>query len=471
MTSDPGPFESDRPWTDPITSALRELATEIAPLSGGQVADYIPELSKADPSLFGLALVSRDGYVYATGDAEVPFTVQSISKPFVLALALSDLGWEGVAARVGTEPSGEAFNAISLEEGTGRPANPMVNAGAIVTTSAVLAASPEERFERIRRCLSEFAGHELAVDEAAFASERHTGDRNRALAYLMRNAGSLAGEVDDVLDVYFRQCSLLVDTTDLAVMAATLANGGTNPVSGRVIVDRAVCAGVLTIMATCGMYDYSGEWLLKVGLPAKSGVSGGLVAASPGQFGIGMFSPRIDELGNSVRAVAASEAISERFGLHLLRVPNRPAHPIYLSTTAAWQRSTRPRPEADVATLDRTGDRIAIKGLQGDIEFLEAESVVRALADLPAERTSRWLVLDLHRVTRLQPVAANILRALVFELADHGVVLALADDENRVTVDAAAVPFSSLDEALAWCEDALLAEQDALAEAGGDAHT
>ena len=269
-------------WRDPIVRALEEIREELAAVPGGEVATYIPQLSAADPSWFGLALTSLEGHCYAAGDADVAFTVQSVSKPFVLALALRDLGPEAVADRVGAEPSGEAFNAISLEPGSGRPENPMVNAGAIVTSSLVPATGPEERFERIRACLSAFAGRALEVDDAVFASERATGDRNRALAYLMRNAGSLTGDIDDVLDVYFRQCSLLVTAADLATMAATLANGGVNPVTGEEVVDRSVTAHVLTVMATCGMYDYAGEWLLRVGLPAKSGVSGRSVASGAG---------------------------------------------------------------------------------------------------------------------------------------------------------------------------------------------
>jgi glutaminase len=356
-------------WRDPIVQALERIRDELQRESGGSVADYIPQLSVADPSCFGLALASLEGHVYRAGDADVAFTIQSVSKPFVLALALSDLGPDAVAARVGAEPSGEAFNAISLEPGTGRPANPMVNAGAIVTSSLVAPDGAAGRFERIRRDLSAFAGRELEVDEAVFESERATGDRNRALAYLMRNAGSLPGDLDEILDVYFRQCSLLVTAADLAVMAATLANGGTNPVTGIPVADRDVTAHVLTIMATCGMYDYAGEWLLRVGLPAKSGVSGGLVAASPGQFGIGLFSPPIDELGNTVRGVAASETISARFGLHLLRVPNRPARPVYLSTDGRRMHSTRTRRLAERSALAGAASAIAIRGIGGDLEF------------------------------------------------------------------------------------------------------
>jgi glutaminase len=223
-----------------------------------------------------------------------------VSKPFVHALALAELGLEEVLRHVGAEPSGEAFNAISLERGSGRPLNPMINAGAIVTTS-LLATDSGPGFERILAGLSGFAGRRLDIDEATFGSERETGDRNRALGYLMRAAGSLRSPVEPIVDAYFRQCSVLVTAADLAVMAATLANGGVNVKTGARVVGPAEAAQAVTVMATCGMYDYSGEWLLRAGLPAKSGVSGALLAVSPGQFGIGLFSPRVDAGGHSVR--------------------------------------------------------------------------------------------------------------------------------------------------------------------------
>jgi glutaminase len=446
------------PWRDPIAGALEEIRAELAGDDRGQVATYIPQLSAADPRWFGMALVSLDGSVYPVGDAEVPFTIQSVSKPFVLALALSDLGATAVAARVGSEPSGEAFNAIRLEPGTGRPPNPMVNAGAIVTSSLVAAADHQQRFERIRRFLSEFAGRPLEVDDTVFESERVTGDRNRALGYLMRNAGSLEGEIDQVLDVYFRQCSLLVTTVDLAVMAATLANGGVNPVTGATVVDREITAHVLTIMATCGMYDYAGEWLLRVGLPAKSGVSGGLVAASPGQFGIGLFSPPIDELGNTVRGVRASEIISDRFGLHMMRVPSRPARPVYLSTTGAQLHSSRMRRRAEQEALSASADSIAVRGIGGDIEFAEAEILVRSMAEQAGGGGARRSVIDLHRVTRIHPAAAQILHGVVAEILGRGMVVAVADPDGRLDPALPVERCATLDRALEWCEDSLLSE-------------
>lgn len=390
---------------DPVAGLLADLHRRLAPLDAGEVASYIPALAAADPRAFGIALSTLDGRVEAAGDADVAFTIQSISKPFVYGLALADLGPEAVLAQVGVEPSGEPFNAISLEPGTGRPANPMINAGAILTTSLLVADTPEARWSRVLDGLSAFAGRRLEVDEGVFRSEDETGDRNRALAWLMRGAGSLEAEVEASVRTYFRQCAVLVTARDLAVMAATLANGGVNPVSGVSVVSEDVATRVLTVMATCGMYDGSGEWLVRVGLPAKSGVAGGLLAVMPAQVGIGCFSPPLDAQGNSVRGVAACTQLSERYGLHLMRVPGRTT-PLYRATTAA-------------------GGAVLVRGLHGDIGFAAAE---RAARSLPADRAGvRWLVLDLGPVGTLHPAGEALLGAVIEALAGEGIGTVIAD--------------------------------------------
>ncbi len=396
---------------DPIGAMLEGIRSEFIHDHRGEVADYIPQLSTADPRAFGLALVGVAGSVYEAGEARAPFTIQSISKPFVYALALADVGVEGVLARVGVEPSGEAFNAISLEPGTGRPANPMVNAGAILTTSLIHGASPVERFERIRDVLSRCAGRDLDVDEQVYASESRTGDRNRALAYLMHHAGSLTTDVEDAVDVYFRQCAVLVSAVDLAVMAATLANGGVNPCTGEVVMDAPTTEQVLTVMATCGMYDFSGEWLVRVGLPAKSGVSGGLVAVSPSQFGIGLHSPPLDERGNSVRAVEASTAISERFSLHLMHQVKRSAPSLI--------------PVAG-------GSDVGVLSMQGYLEFAVAEQALLAVSARASDASlPNALVIDLDHVTRCHPIAAVLLDRIIEEISGWGVTVVTVDKAGR----------------------------------------
>ncbi len=449
---------------DPITAALNELHASLASDSSGTLASYIPQLAEVDPGQFGLALATLDGRRYQAGDAAVPFTLQSVSKPFVYALALADLGLEEVLSRVGAEPSGEAFNAISLEPGSGRPSNPMVNAGAILTTSLVRGDGPAARFERIRELLSAFAGRPLDMDEKVFASELETGDRNRALAYLMRNAGSLRCDVDEAIDVYFRQCALLATAADVAVMAATLANGGINPCTKATVVSQSIAEHVLAVMASCGMYDYAGEWLLRVGLPAKSGVSGGLVAVSPGQFGIGLFSPPLDARGNSVRAVAASRVLAERFQLHLMHHPGRSAPVIAHAGSAVTTRSGRLRRRKERDVLHAHGGDIDLRSLQGDIEFAAAEVILQSLSAVPAARpgSARWLVLDVQGISRLHPVAARMLDAAVLELGTRGIVVVVGDGHRRGLLPHATVELPSPEEALEWCEDALLDRHGAL---------
>ena len=278
------------------------------------MADYIPELKKAKPHYFGISLTTIDGYVYEVGDSAVPFTIQSISKPFVFALALQTLGADRVEAVIGVEPSGDTFNSIRLRSDN-RPYNPMVNAGAIACSALLHKSRGNEAFPCILDALSRFAGRKLSVDEVVFASERETGDRNRAIAYLLRNYAVVEG---DVGAIDFRQCSVLVTARDLAVMAATLANNGVNPLTGEQVMNPYVVARTLSIMTSSGMYDYAGEWIYRVGMPAKSGVGGGIVAALPAQLGLGTFSPSLDEHGNSVRGIKICEALSTHFGLHML---------------------------------------------------------------------------------------------------------------------------------------------------------
>ena len=332
----------------PIDDFLIDLHERVSGIVGGKVADYIPQLGKADPAIFGIALATVDGEIYATGDADHLFTIQSISKPFVYGMALEDLGRDGVLERVGVEPSGEAFNAIVLDEVSNRPFNPMINSGAIATTGLIAGASQVERLHRVISTLSAFAGRDLQVDSATFFSERATGDRNRAIAHLMRSSGMLPdGDIDEMLELYFQQCSVLVTCRDLAVMAATLANGGTNPVTGVRAIEQRYVKDVLSLMLSCGMYDYSGEWAYRVGVPAKSGVSGGIAAVLPGQAGLAVYSPPLDPKGNSLRGVKVFEELSTRFSLHFMEVlfhNNTIGHAIERAAAGDTFPTTRPGP-------------------------------------------------------------------------------------------------------------------------------
>ena len=360
----------------PVVRAFDDILAQVRSMDlGGAVADYIPELANADPEAFAISAATVSGQSYGAGDATTPFTIQSISKPFVYALALAELGVDRVSESVGVEPSGEAFNAISFDD-RGRPANPLINAGAVVITSLIGARDADERFDRIRDGLSEFAGHYLELDETVYRSEADNGDRNRALATLARSFGVLGSTVEDAVDPYFRQCSLLVDSTDLAVMGATLANNGVNPVTGRRVVDDAIARNTLSIMASCGMYDRSGHWILTVGMPAKSGVGGGIVAVTPGQYGIGVFSPPLDAHGNSSRGVEALRLLSDAFGLHMFNHPNQVAPIESISTD----------PEASVVTVR----------VRGVIDFVAAELIIYESITAVKSASARYAGARLH---------------------------------------------------------------------------
>ena len=306
-----------RAVASPLRAFLRDLHVKYQGLRDGAVADYIPELTKADPDWFGVCLVTVDGQRFEFGDAEQLFTIQSISKPFVYGMALEAHGREKTLTKIGVEPSGDAFNSIELEARTHRPHNPMINAGAITAASLVPGEGPAERLNHMLDVFGRYVGHEVGVDMAVFTSERATGHRNRAIAHLMRNFDIIDERLEESLDLYFKQCSILVNCQDLAMMAATLANGGVNPISGARAIAPEYVRDLLSLMYTCGMYDFAGEWAYRIGLPAKSGVGGGIIAVVPGQAGIGVFSPPLDERGNSVRGIRVFEELSQRFGLHI----------------------------------------------------------------------------------------------------------------------------------------------------------
>jgi glutaminase len=302
----------------PIREVLRELHAKHAVNDAGKVADYIPELARADRNWFGISIATTDGQVFEVGDCKQLFTVQSISKAIVYGLALEDHGLEHVLSKVGVEPTGEAFNAIVLDEESNRPFNPMVNAGAIATADLIEGKDYPERVSRLLAFFGRFCGREVYVDNTVFMSERVTGHRNRAIAHLMRNFGMVGDRMEESLELYFQQCSILVTGHDLAIMGATLANGGVNPITGERAIQQKHVKYLLGVMLSCGMYDYAGEWAFRVGIPAKSGVGGGILGVVPGQFGIGVFSPPLAAKGNSVRGVATCRDLADRFGLHCL---------------------------------------------------------------------------------------------------------------------------------------------------------
>lgn len=410
---------------------LDRIRAEQIELRDGALASYIPELSTVDPESFGLSLSTSDGYVYESGDTAVEFTIQSVSKPFTYALALDLIGQDAVDAKIGVEPSGEAFNEISVDNVTKTPKNAMINAGAIAAVSLVPGAGADERFDRILEFYSACAGRRLHVDMDVYGSEKATGNRNRAIAYMLASFGVLDGDPDEVLDVYFRQCSVRVTSTDLARMATTLARGGCNPMTGRRVIGAKVVRRTLSVMVTCGMYDATGDWVSAVGMPAKSGVGGGIVAVLPGQLGIGVYSPRLDARDNSVRGVEVCRNLSSQLGLHFLSVTRESS-----STLRA---------------VFEVSPGVRVYEVHGDLLFAGAEQVLRT-----AERdrdSYDVAVLDVTRVDDINDAARAMLTGMRAHLAAAGKEAYLVDPDGRVVPadrrdEYDAIVFRSLEQAV-----------------------
>jgi glutaminase len=450
----------------PLTRHLHALHARFQPLSTGAVATYIPELARADPAWFGICLATADGHVYEVGDTRRGFTIQSISKPFVYGLALEDRGKQAVLERIGVEPTGEAFNEISLESRSGRPRNPMINAGAIAATSLVAGSSTEERWARILRLFSMYAGRPLELDDRVYRSERDTGHRNRAIGHMLRNAGIIDRDPEPDLDLYFRQCSIEIDCRDLALLGATLATGGTHPVTRERVLRPSNVDEVLSVMITCGMYDYAGEWVYRVGMPAKSGVGGGILAVLPGQLAIGVFSPPLDERGNSVRGVAVCEALSDELGLHFLRAPRAALSALRGRYDVRELASKRVRFDAEREVLAAHGDEAVVYQLQGELGLAGVEAAIRRVVQDPPK--VQRCALDLSRVSAVDPAAASLLlelhaslaacgRTLAFVgMAGHARLLRQLEEACARDAELPRVVFEDLDAALEWCEQGIL---------------
>ncbi|MEX0325853.1 MAG: glutaminase A [Puniceicoccaceae bacterium] len=453
-------------------NSIRHLIEEIHEnhrhLYEGEIADYIPELTRADPDWFGIAVTTVDGRQYLVGDTAIEFTIQSVSKPFIYGLALDEIGPEAVRRKIDVEPSGEAFNSISLKPTTGQPMNPMINAGAIAATGMIPASSAEERFAFILQRFSDLAGCQLTLDDSVYRSESETGFRNRAIGNLMRNFDILEGEVDPILEAYFMQCAILVDSKSLSVMGATLANGGVNPLTGERVLSRASVEKVISVMSTCGMYDYSGNWAFEVGIPAKSGVGGGIIGVLPGQLSVAVFSPLLDPNFNSVRGIAAFRDLSKSFGLHLFNRPSLTDYVIRRSYTLAEFQSSRFRPKEAHEILQKEGGRVRIFELQGDLYFGALERLIHAY--LQNFDNMERAVIDLTRIGSIDEAT----RKIVFRFAKQGfekgkrIVLVdpggiFTEDERRSLVPMAFV-YNDCDEALEDAEENLLAQFGARAE-------
>lgn len=397
----------------PIPYYLNQIMDQVRPNTEGAVADYIPELARANPDRLGVALVTNTGNLYTAGDADVRFSIQSISKPFVYALALQELGLDAVKEVVGLEPSGEAFNELSLNKDDNRPVNPLINAGAIAVNQLIngVDSTVEDRVERVREFMSRLAGRDLEPDATVSGSEMDHADRNLSLAHMLRSYDIIQDDAHDAVYTYTQQCSLSVDVRDLAVMSATLSNGGRQPVTGEKILDADVCRLTLAVMSSCGMYDGAGRWMAEVGIPAKSGVSGGLLGTLPGQLGVATYSPRLNKEGNSVRGVDAFRAFSQDMGLHLMSTDNRfGAHPI--------------------REVESDGHRAVVR-LQGHINFTAAEAVLAALEELDLQ--CEQVLVDISQVSGLHKVGRRMIKEGLRRFREEGRDIGILDPEETMS--------------------------------------
>ncbi|WP_028280975.1 glutaminase A [Arthrobacter sp. H5] len=443
----------------PIQRYLQKIHREISDLKDGKPYSTIPAMANVDPNHFGICLTTVDGYIYEVGDTRDEFSIQSISKPFTYGLALADLGLEAVDEKVDVEPSGDSFNEISLAEGTGRPSNAMINAGALTATSLIKGSGGNSPFKRILNTYSAFAGRQLSVNDEIFESELKHGHRNRALAYLLRSFNIIEDDPSPVIENYFRQCSVLVNCLDLSIMAATLANSGRNPLTDKQVMAIGPIERMLSVMTTCGMYDDAGAWISTVGMPAKSGVGGGTIAVLPGQVGLAVYSPPLDEHGSSVRGMAASQRLSQDMELHFVRAARTGKSAIRSSYDITASPSGIRRNDESMDILRDHGHRARVIELNGDLLFAGAESMVRELSAL--EETVELIILDLRRVDEVAEVSLRLLAEVREELQDEGRELVLIDGEGTLAdtfkdVDRDVPTFPTRTAAVEWCENGLI---------------
>lgn len=399
----------------PVADYLKHVLSQCDLNDSGALADYIPELASANPNVLALALSTVDGTIYSAGDDELEFTIQSMSKPFAYALALTHLGLEAVLDKIGVEPSGEAFNQISLDAERKIPKNPMINSGAITTHSLLPQTRKTDRAEQLRMFMSALAGRELTFDEQVYQSELATAFRNLSIGYMLRTVGVLDTDPVDIVQGYIRQCAIKVTVKDLAQMTSVLANGGIQAKTGKRLLSRSVVRQVLSVMMTCGMYDAAGDWLSSVGIPAKSGVAGGIMGVLPAQVGIAVFSPKLDPHGNSVRGVEIFERLSNDMGLHLME------------GTPSAQTIVQSRYQAG------KNDSIVVYELRGVLQFTESEMLLRILQDEPEGDTR--IVFDLTNISLIHDVGVRMLFEGVDRLKADGHQVVVIDSEQLLSAD------------------------------------
>ncbi|MGR9044781.1 MAG: glutaminase A [Gammaproteobacteria bacterium] len=454
--------------TNSLLNYLEDLHRNFVDVTDGAVASYIPELLRADPAWLGIAVITVDGHVYQVGDSKQHFTIQSISKIITYGMALEDKGIEAVLKKVDVEPSGEAFNSISLEPESGRPRNPMINAGAIATVSLLAEAPPDMKLKRMLDVYQNYVGHPVDIDDDVYRSEKETGHRNRAIGYMLRNYNIIEKDTDEILDLYFKQCSILVTCRDLALIGATLANNGVNPITGIRALQNKYVPNVLGVMGSCGMYDYSGAWIYNVGMPAKSGVGGGVVAVLPGQLGIAVFSPKLDDRGNSFRGIEICKKISKDFGLHLFHSSQMTvSRTIYAKYDGATVRSKLNRNREQTRLLAALGRTIAVLELAGELMFTSTEIVISESENYV--ENVEYLILDLKRVTSINEGAINLFVDFIQSFYSRGITVLLTNASTKYLLvniikkriarveEMPLLAHEDIDSALEWCEGKLLA--------------
>ncbi|GAA4778806.1 glutaminase A [Citricoccus nitrophenolicus] len=447
----------------PIQQYLEELLAEVQDLGSGAPYDVHPAGREPRPGDFGICLATVDGRVYSVGVADQEFSIQSISKPFSYGLALADYGFEAVDEKVDVEPSGDPFNQISLAQDTGRPANSMVNAGALAVAGMIRGGGGKSAVRRIVDTYSRSAGRKLSSSRSVFDVEIRQSDRNHALTYLLSSVGIIENDPTRALEVYLRQCAVQVSCRDLALMAATLANGGSQPLTGEQVFEIDVVERVLSVMMTSGMYDDAGAWVSSVGMPAKSGVGGGTLAVLPGQAGLAVFSPPLDGHGNSVRGLETCRRLSTDMEMHFVRSA-RSGRSAVQSTREISELPSRVRRTVEEAeVLEQHAHRARIVEVTGDLFFAGTESLVRAVSEL--DDSVGFVVLDLRQVYDAGQLARQMITGLRRQLAAAGreLVLVTGDDAPAVTTmdddgpsGSPVTVYRGLGEAVEHCEDALL---------------
>lgn len=425
----------------PIPDYLNRVLEDARPNDAGEPASYIETLAKADTSKIAIAFAMVDGQLYSAGDDMVEFSIQSISKAFVYALAIEDAGLPRVLEKIGVEPSGDGFSKLSLDKDTNRPMNPMINAGAITAHSLVVShnATMEERTDRILKALSKLAGRQLHVDEEVYEAELRTADRNMGIGYMLKAAGVITCDVREAVKGYIRQCAINVNVRDLAMMAATLCNAGMHPVTGESIIPQASVRQVLSVMTTCGMYDAAGDWVSTIGIPAKSGVAGGIIGALPGQVGIATFSPKLDKRGNSIRGVAMCEQLSREMGLHMMDVSQIAQATVRTSVATIVAGKHEPH-------HPNCNRQVIIFSLRGVVRFAGSERLTRAIShelgppDPEVPGSGRGadtcaVIFSFRHVFSLNNVAQRIIREDVYRLLIEGKSVVVIDPSDVLKID------------------------------------